>query len=222
MLKRYICVIIFTMSLLFLLTSCSLSELTLGLSDRILDERLSEDKHNIIEVIWGEDDWYESIVYSEKNYYMDKHEIFSVTDVSEKVNESDVILSWNGFRFGYIDSYYSYTNDAPIFIYETRLKNIYFREDYDYMTDVFEIEGSEIKVSISELVDFDNEVWDYSALDVVAEFTLVSQTNTRIKCKVSICQIGDVFYSYVGSYPYYRMEIKQNTLQKLKENGIIN
>ncbi len=214
------------MSLVFLLTGCTidrdlLNKLTLGVSDRILNEDLSEEKHYVIEAVFGEDEWYESIVYSEEEYYMDEYEIFSVTELWGKEDEGDIMLSWNGHRFGYIDTYYSYSALSPDFIYETRLGYVYFHKNYDYMTDVFKVEGTDLNVSFSDFVDIENEARDALFGVKGTEITLISQTNTRIKCNIRLYKSGDLWYSYGGNYPFYVRELAPEIVQTLKTNGIL-
>lgn len=69
------------------------------------------------------------------------------------------LLSWNGNRYiWYIDEYYSYTVDNPLFIYNSRLKWVYFREDYDYKLDTFVVEGADSEIVWANI--FDSEAKD--------------------------------------------------------------
>ncbi len=221
--RKNIFALSFIISLTLLLTSCSLNQLTLGLSDRMFNDELSDDKHNLIETIYGEDNWYESILYSGTKYYIDEHEIFSVTDIWRANDEGDVLLSWNGLRFGYIDCYYSYADDAPMFIYETRLGYTYFREDYDFNADVFVIEGTAIELPLSEIVSLEDETFDDPTPSPAktTKITLVSKTHSRIEIIVSLYKSGESWYSCVGNWPYYPMKLSEDIVQKLTDNNII-
>ena len=59
-------------------------------------------------------------------------------------------IGWSGFRFFYIDIFYGDSKDAPNILYETRLRNTYFREDYDYKTDTFKIEDFDDVICFGE------------------------------------------------------------------------
>lgn len=66
-------------------------------------------------------------------------------------DEQDVLLSWTqgeifGYYVGYVDMYYSYTSENPLFIYNRRLREVYFREDYNPAKDLFVVEGTEDEI----------------------------------------------------------------------------
>ena len=144
----------------------------LSLSSCGLDYRhsLDENKHNKIEVVMEDED-VTSLIYQDTGYYfVGSTNFFSVMTYETEDGyyfsfEDDTLLSWNGNRYiWYIDEYYSYTVDNPLFIYNSRLKWVYFREDYDYKLDTFVVEGADSEIvwtnifdSVAKDVDFTSQ-----------------------------------------------------------------
>lgn len=138
-------VLILTLSL----SACSkertndfLDEITLGVWSRIL---LDEELHNIVK--YNEDD---TIEYQGNTYY--RAPMMFINDYSNTVEKERgyEYIGWNGPRFFYIDVYYGDSKDAPSILYNTRLRDTYFREDYNYKTDIFKIEGTEDVICFGE------------------------------------------------------------------------
>ena len=57
------------------------------------------------------------VIY-EEIYYNQSH-LFQVREDSREIPENDILIAWDTLPFGlwYLDEYYSYTADAPIFFY---------------------------------------------------------------------------------------------------------
>ncbi len=113
---------------------------------------LDEDLHNQIERVWNEDE-FPHIMYQGDTYvYVGSTNLFRVDRYIAKDNscrsyKDDILLSWNGYRyFWYTDMYYSYTSEQPLFIYNGRMNEVFFREDYDYLTDTFVIRGTDAEI----------------------------------------------------------------------------
>lgn len=133
----------------------------LSLSSCGLDYRysLDENKHNKIEVVMEDED-VTSLIYQDTGYYfVGSTNFFSVMTYETEDGyylsfEDDTLLSWNGNRYiWYIDEYYSYAIDKPLFIYNSRLKWVYFREDYDYKLDTFVVEGADQEIVWTNIFD---------------------------------------------------------------------
>ena len=91
------------------------------------------------------------VEYEGKRYNEDTSWPFKVCDDNKtwKPLKDDVLISWSQapLGMGYLDEYYSYTADNPVYIYMPRLGQTFVREDYDYKTDTFVIEGTNIEFS---------------------------------------------------------------------------
>lgn len=178
--------------LILSLSACSkeecnsfLSEMTLGLWDVLL---LDEETHNIIEYV---DD--ETIEYQGSKYYLAPMMFIRDSEKSVKEERGYEYICWNGPRFFYIDTYYGDSKDSPNILYNVRLRYTYFREDYDYKTDMFKIEGTEDVVCFGEaLLETEYKEMNYNSEDI----SLSSSTHTSLDIKISAFYDNGVWYAY--------------------------
>ena len=161
-------VLIWIFSLILTLSSC-------GLYYRY---SLDESKHNKIDVVMEDGDT-TSLIYKDTRYYfVGSTNFFSVMTYETEDGyylsfEDDTLLSWNGNRYiWYIDEYYSYTDNNPLFIYNSRLNWVYFRENYDYKSDIFVIEGTDLEI-----------VWNDMFASAVEHVDFTPQKNVSIYSK---------------------------------------
>ena len=166
-----------------------------GIPERLA---LDSDLHNVIEV-GDTDEYIEEIFYRGVRYV--RCDMFSA-HTGFTPYEGDVMISWNGPRFFYINTYYSDTADSPLFIYEIRMESLYFREDYDYMNDTFTI--SETELTLSEMM---GEI--VAEKDIGIEYSfyvpIASITNPRLVAKLEIGRVGeDWCFSFLGSEKVWR------------------
>ena len=200
-------------SILFSLSSCASDIEEIGERNA-----LPKDLHNVINFESVDDEYF--IWYNNELYTHDKLGMYHLDgwiSYPRPEGEGDILLSWNGFRYGYIDFYYSYTTESPLFIYEWRLENLYFREDYDYLNDVFIIDGTEREILFSEMFSDYNQyerITKYSANEV----NLTSKTNPRIKINFEILKEEDGYY--ISPYPY-KWKASDTFVEILKDCGLI-
>ena len=214
--RKIITTILVFIILMLSLTACStektngvLNEVTLGLWDRFL---LDEKTHNIIEFV---DD--ETIKYQGSKYYLAPMTFIQDSAKSVEEERGYEYICWTGPRFFYINTYYGDSKDSPIILYETRLGYTYFREDYDYKTDMFKIEGTENVICFGEdLIETDYKDMNYSAKDI----SLSSSTHTSLDIKLGIFFDNGVWYAYTMDLVYF--ELSENFIEILIKNQIIN
>lgn len=157
---------------------------------------LDESLHNEIEYVFEENDSSYIIFQDNKYVLVGTTSFFHVhtykVDSSYYLSYDDTLLSWNGNRYiGYIDEYYSDTAIAPIFIYNKRLGNVYFREDYNYLTDTFVIE------STGEEIVFENmftSKLDYFEFDNSIRVDISSTQFPRIEARVDLVNFDERWY----------------------------
>ena len=207
---KTILILICSFILLLNLASC-------GVKERL---ELDENLHYAIEDASGEDG-VEGIYYQDETYRIDRWNLFTVTNDSLNINEGDVQLSWNGLRFGYLKVFYSYTKDAPLFIYETAYDDVFFHESYDYMSDTFIIDGTDIEIVFSDIV---SDLSKYVNVDLqeVTCIQLYSKTNSRIRMKFDLVCIENQWYfrsALSGSSPAWTAS--DAFVQILLDHGII-
>ena len=213
--------IILTIFILTLsLSSCSkeethsfLNEVTLGVWDRIL---LDEKTHNVVEYVDEN-----TAKYQGNTYYLAP--MIFIQDNSTTVQEDRgyEYIGWSGPRFFYIDTFYGDSKDSPSILYNTRLRYTYFRQDYDYKTDMFKIEGTEDYICFSEnliaLSDIPPTDWFYyiSNKDVV----LSSSTHPSLDIRLGIFEDEGIWYAYSMDFVYF--ELSENFVEILIKNQII-
>jgi len=183
--KGFILVLLITVSVIF--TSC-------GLDYRYsLDESL----HNRIECVWGNEEPSYITYQGDKYLFIGTTNSFRVdthvdTHGYSQSYENDVLLSWNGYRYiWYIEEYYSYSSSNPIFIYEERTHSVFFREDYDYSTDMFVIENTD-----SEIVwaDIFHSKQNGFILPNPIRVEVFSKQYPRIRAILKVERIGNQWY----------------------------
>lgn len=173
--------------------------LILSLSSCGLDYRysLDENKHNKIEIV-VEDEKVTSLIYQDTGYYfVGSTNFFSVMTYETEDGyylsfEDDTLLSWNGNRYiWYIDEYYSYAVDKPLFIYNTRLNWVYFRDDYDYKLDTFVIEGADSEIVWTNIFDSTSKDIDFTPQKNVS---IYSKECPRIKTSLELSLVNGQWF----------------------------
>ena len=196
-----------------------------GLLDKFSEKYASEKKNKVKAITEDVDGivYTPKLIYDGIEYIYDDKELFFVTtpNLSSVPDENDIVISWNGFRFGHSTVYYSETDKDPLFIYTpVHFHDLYFRSDYDYMTDSFVIEDTDIDMQISSIVSFDNKVDSFPVShESTVKVRLISKTNSRIKCDLEIFKYDNLWYSIAGQF--YVTELSNGTVQKLKASDVI-
>ncbi len=202
----------------FMLVSC-------GIADKF-SEKYDDSKKDVIKTKTQEIDeiqYVTKLFYNDVEYILDDKQIFFVTtpNLSSVPDEDDTAISWSGSRFGYSTVYYSETNENPLFIYTpVSFHDVYFRSDYNYMTDTFGISGTNVEIVLSSIIDFDNNIETFTdSYKNSAKVRLISKTNSRIKCDLEIFKYNNSWYSVAGNA--YYSELSSEIVQELKDNNII-
>lgn len=207
MVKKGLILLLLT-TVLIMLTSC-------GLNYRYsLDENL----HNQIECVWEEGELSYIVYQGEKYQFVGTTNFFSVDLDNSNKSYDDVMLSWNGYRYiWYIDEYYSYTAEAPLFIYNERLSWVYFREDYDYLTDLFVVENTNEEITYQGILGSKQNSFDFVE---PIKILLKSKQCPRIKTYVKLVHVNNEWYiSFPESEEVW---IASDEFMKiLCENGLI-
>ena len=174
-------------ALMIFLVICTL---ICGCNDRAA---LDEDLHNVIQVKTDDSNDPQYIMYQGVRYNYDKYGLFDSIVPHFNPKKNDKLVGWNGFRDGYIDSYYLKESD-PIFIYELRLRNAFLRDDYDYKSDTFRIQGTKEQFIFSNsFVDTDTDM-DIDRLDTI-KIVLKSESHPQLKIYLDIYCEDDGWYA---------------------------
>lgn len=204
--------------LISMLVSC-------GVADKF-SEKYDDSKKDVIKTKTQEIDgiqYVTKLFYNDVEYILDDKEIFFVTtpNLSSVPDEDDTAISWSGSRFGYSTVYYSETSENPLFIYTpVSFHDVYFRSDYNYMTDTFCVSGTNVDIVLSSIIDFDNNIETFTdSYQNSVKVRLISKTNSRIKCDLEIFEYNNSWYSVAGNS--YYSELSLETVKELKDNNII-
>ena len=208
-------ILVFTLSL----SGCSndqansfLSEITLGLWDRIL---LDEKTHNVVEYVD-----LNTAKYQGNTYYLAP--MIFIQDSSTTVQEDRgyEYIGWSGPRFFYIDNFYGDSKDSPSILYNTRLRYTYFRQDYDYKTDKFNLEGTDDYVCFSDdLIELSTIPSDDGAYTSKLYVDLTSSTHSSLDIHLGIFEENGIWYAYSMDFVYF--ELSENFVEILIKNQII-
>ncbi|MBO5305347.1 MAG: site-specific integrase [Clostridia bacterium] len=108
--------------------------------------------------------------------------------------ENYVLIGWGGMRYGYVDRFYADTEENPLFIYERRLDWIFFREGYDYQTDLYRVEGTEAFISYKDALTETNLSFqrdkDYDTYTIVK---LVCKSHARMELELDVIYANGVW-----------------------------
>ena len=205
--------------LMLTLSGCSkdlansfLSEVTLGLWDRII---LDEEMHNVVE--YGDSD---TVKYQGNTYYLAPMTFIQDNSTTVQEKRGYEYIGWCGPRFFYIDVYYGDSKNSPNILYESRLKYTYFRQDYDYKSDKFKIEGTDDYVCFSnDLIDLSNIPSGNGAYTSKLYVDLTSSTHSSLDIHLGIFEENGIWYAYSMDFVYFKLS--ENFIQILIKNEII-
>ena len=137
--------------------------------------------------------------YEKQRYYVDKSGLFYVREDMYNIPEGDVLVGWSSLPFGiwYLDKYYSYTTDDPVFIYISRYYELYLREDYDYETDTFIIEGTDTRFVFSDMFSLSDTFPYQSTSHYTGERNIVlySEQYPRLRMPLRLFRMNGVWYA---------------------------
>lgn len=208
MFRKLVALAIGSAVILMTMTSC-------GLDYRYsLDENL----HNKIQHVRTDNDQIASIIYNGVLYKpAGTTDFFGILR-----DDNDVKLSWNGYRYiWYINEFYSYDTDNPLFIYFARSHAyyVYFREDYDYKKDVFTIDGFDNGIVFENIMASKSEEATAVFDSIIASKTedsgipnrsvrLRSKTNDRIEiCLWIALSEGKLYLRFDYTHDYGERDI---------------
>lgn len=135
------------------------------------------------------------IQYNGVNYYLDETKLLNAPRDTDISDSEYVFLGWNGFRLGYVNKYYSETDESPAYIYNIRLDEVYIREDYDYIADTFILEGADERVILSDIID---GIYDFDPLhsyENKIEIALYSQSYPKLRGDLTVYIKDGVWYA---------------------------
>lgn len=124
--------------------------------------------------------------YQDANYYEVDSLHFSLDNTAEDTLDKEyTLIGWNGAKWYYPAYYYSYTVDSPIFIYCTLGKQVFLHEKYDYMQDIFVINGTNDEIMLSDVYeDFSSPFEEFQKISF--SVTLHSKMYPHLELKFDV------------------------------------
>lgn len=197
---KRIAILLLISMILIMVSACSISS-----PYRLWKDMCNQypDQKGMIQIISDNDEGDYHIEYEGYDYNIDKLKLFSVRENTHEIPKDDVLVSWNvlPFGIGYLDKYYSYTNDNPVFIYISRYDELYLRNDYNYQTDMFVIEGSNEEFVFGNMLSLSNDFF-YNTFNIYSnqtDITLHSKQYPRLKIQLRLFCVDNKWYVGGGS-----------------------
>ncbi len=187
--------------LCFSMTSCSFFEIDC-------------DKYGTVDYVV--EDETTAYVYQNNKYYANY--MFDVTRVEGIRDEEDVEIGCDAFS-----TFYSYTEDHPIYMYcSSKGLIVLFREDYDYRSDHFIIEGTDSIFLFSEAIANQPSVqYDgFKTYPTKTSVRIYSETYPKIRANILIFLEDGKWYALFDGIDAYLLS--DEFVDMLIENEIIS
>ena len=199
MLKR-IAILLLISTFLIMASSCS-STSAYGVWKNMCDQY--PDQKGKVQIVSDNDQGDYHAEYEGFDYNIDKLKLFRVRESTREIPEDDVLVGWDALPFGigYLDKYYSYTRDNPVFIYISRYNGLYLRSDYNYETDTFVIEGFDKEFVFEDMLYLSND-FSYDTFGFYlnqTDITLYSKQYPRLRIPLRLFCVGNTWYVGGGS-----------------------
>jgi len=217
--NKIIATVLIVLILILSLSSCSkeatnsfLNEVTLGVWDRIL---LDEKTHNVVEYVDEN-----TVKYQGNTYYLAPMIFIRDGETTVLEDRGYEYIGWSGPRFFYIAIFYGDSKDSPSILYNASVSYTYFRQDYDYKTDTFKIEGTEDYICFSEnLIALSDNPSTYGAYTSKEYVFLSSSTHPSLDIRLGIFEDEGIWYAYSMDFVYF--ELSENFVEILIKNQTI-
>ena len=163
------------------------------------------------------------IEFQGETYYQLKDNIFATYSVADKENRyaNFILISWSyNFPFTGVIEYYSYSLESPNFIVEPNVENtIWFKSSFDYQTEIFVVENTEIEVIFSSAFKSD-KINTAPTKDSVQTFFWYAKSYPSLRTQVNIFSIDGIYYLQIPNMDeIYR--ISDDFLSLLIANEVI-
>ena len=134
------------------------------------------------------------IVYNDINYYNIERNIFKTSNyVYPSDDESRIVVGWHyNLPFSAVRIYYSYTSDNPDYI--IGYNEVYMKDGYDYKSDIFVIEDTDIGIVFSDAFKEKKVKINKIYENTKVSFNWQSQRHTELMTKLDIILFDDVYY----------------------------
>ena len=193
--------------LIISLSSCS----DLGIGDALA---LDEDLH--IRFKYLEDN---RIEYQETIYYLSPMSfLWGEEEILDTLGDYKYI-GWTGARFFYKSHIFGDSMEAPTFLYSTNTRETYLKEDYDYQTDDFLVNGTDAIIRFcDDLLETDYEnsaIYSQKSTEVI----ISSVNHPTLKAQLFIVIDDEEWYAVSRSLTAFKLS--EHFIDILINNEII-
>lgn len=136
----------------------------------------------------------EGYIYKDIFYY--KSDVDFVFYKFNWDSPENIVVSWN-WSFPHRIWIYSTSTENPLYIYIPQFDTLYIREDYQYKTDIFNIEETNISFVFEEAfictdISFTNE---YNKIEKIANISIQSTTHSEFMLNMDIVVYDGELYA---------------------------
>ena len=191
--KKLFCVVI-ALFMTFLMSSCSFAiETVQSVVDAIELKRTMKrdhgDKYDLVEM--GKDDTGEYLLYQGQVYRRDETQLF-LTCFRKVEKTDDVLISWSDHVYYF--EFYADRAENPTYIYTSWYHWVYIRSDYDYTTEVYAVENTDISFVLAEaLIPASQELGQVSENGIT--LTVYSVECPKLRMTFTFEQKGEAWYA---------------------------
>ena len=111
-----------------------------------IEEALALDEKKHIPILHVDEDRY---LIQDHTYYLPTVEFLQGSGGQIEASGKYEYIGWTGDRFVYSE-FYGDSAESPVFVYVPNSGHTFLREDYDYTTDTFLVEGTEITLCFAD------------------------------------------------------------------------
>ena len=201
------------LALVLMLQSCSLIRSIYGFTPELegkLDYVYTEDdKGRLIE---------NGAIYMDTLYYKHHEKLIQVDK-----EDPSILITWNPAG-AYTWAYYSYQEETPLYIYGNMANELFFRNDYDFFTDTYILEGTDAEIllcnEMKELYERPQEI--LNAFLPYVEMKLRSKTHPALYLQFQLMYYMDRWYMEIYTplhWDYYALS--EEFIEILAENNLL-
>ncbi len=171
-----------------------------------------------------------TVIYQETVYKRVPYELIRAD--TRKI-QNPIVLREAGIFSSYGAVTFAPTADSSFFLYcrvdppaYERLET-FVREDYDYRSDIFVLEGTDYRAPLAEIIDIDSIQGPFREIETEignyrASLVFRSQTHAELICKPELYDAGKQWRLHFGdSTQNYTVPVSDELLSVLKKNGIL-
>lgn len=201
--------IVLVLLIVFMLVLCGCSDL--GVGDAIaLDEDMHIEFNHIDDV---------HIEFRGNIYYLSHIKFLWGEKWNLEADEEYEYLGWTGSRFWYKSHIFAESKENSTFLYSTNTESTYLKEDFDYKTESFSINGTDIVfVFNDDLLECEGE-----QAEIFGKFTsdivISSISCPKLRARLSFFDENNEWYA--ASNNMIKFKLSDHLVELLEQNNLL-